>query len=93
MNTTNNTRSTQILTKKIKLDNKIDTHISIENHVAKRFRKHKIYAVSSQYDDTKKAVIKRPYCPNGFAAAILHAYNYHKHLRLSPDDVWLTISQ
>ncbi|RIB10012.1 hypothetical protein C2G38_1887320, partial [Gigaspora rosea] len=30
---------------------------------------------------------------NGFAAAILHAYNHHKHLRLSPDDVWLTISQ
>ncbi|RIB02549.1 hypothetical protein C2G38_1896149, partial [Gigaspora rosea] len=37
--------------------------------------------------------IENPYCLNGFAAAILHAYNYHKHLRLSPDDVWLTISQ
>ncbi|RIB26887.1 hypothetical protein C2G38_1896745, partial [Gigaspora rosea] len=30
---------------------------------------------------------------NGFAAAIIHAYNYHQHLRLSPDDIWLTISQ
>ncbi|CAG8570727.1 39410_t:CDS:2 [Gigaspora margarita] len=93
MNPTNNTRSTQILTNKIELDNKINTHISIEDHVAKRFRKHKIYAVSSQFDDTKKTVIKRLSCPNGFAAAIFHAYNYHKHLRLSPDDVWLTISQ
>ncbi|CAG8528269.1 20428_t:CDS:2 [Dentiscutata erythropus] len=30
-------------------------------------------------------------CSNGFAAAILYAYNYHKHL--NPDDVWLAISQ
>ncbi|KAF0420793.1 hypothetical protein F8M41_006900 [Gigaspora margarita] len=93
MNPTNNSRSTQILTNKIELDNKIDPHISIEDHIAKRFRRHKVFAISSQFDDTKKTVIEHPYCPNGFAAAILHAYNYHKHLHLSPDDVWLTISQ
>ncbi|CAG8802210.1 41240_t:CDS:2 [Gigaspora margarita] len=93
MNPTNNSRSTQILTNKIELDNKIDPHISIEDHIAKRFRRHKVFAISSQFDDTKKTVIETPYCPNGFAAAILHAYNYHKHLHLSPDDVWLTISQ
>ncbi|RIB10010.1 hypothetical protein C2G38_2251031 [Gigaspora rosea] len=93
MNPTNNSRSTQILTNEIELDNKIDPHISIEDHIAKRFYRHKVFAVSSQFDDTKKTVIEEPYCPNGFAAAILHAYNYHKHLRLSPDDVWLTISQ
>ncbi|KAF0420791.1 hypothetical protein F8M41_006897 [Gigaspora margarita] len=93
MNPMNKSRSIQILTNKIELDNKIDPHISIEDHIAKRFRKHKIYAVSTQFDDTTKTVIERTYCPNGFAAAILHAYNYHKHLHLSPDDVWLTISQ
>ncbi|RIB05299.1 hypothetical protein C2G38_2148609, partial [Gigaspora rosea] len=70
MNPTNNTRSTQILTNKIELDNKIDTHISVEDHVAKRFRRHKIFAVSSQYDDTKKTVIKEPYCPNGVSQHI-----------------------
>ncbi|CAG8460782.1 32105_t:CDS:1 [Racocetra persica] len=92
----NPTRSTQILTKKIELDNKIDPHISVEDHISSRFAKHNVYAVSVQYDDaasSKKTVIKEPYCLNGFAAAILHAYNYHKHLRLNPDDVWLAISQ
>ncbi|CAG8801886.1 11453_t:CDS:1 [Gigaspora margarita] len=93
MNPTNNARSTQILTNKIELDNKIDPHISLKDQIAKHFYKHKIFAVSSQFDDTKKTVIEEPYCSNGFAAAILHAYNHHKHLRLSPDDVWLTISQ
>ncbi|CAG8665138.1 24187_t:CDS:1 [Gigaspora margarita] len=93
MSTTNNTRSTQILTEKIKLDNKLDPHISVEDSIAERFSNHKLYSVSVQYEDSKKTVIEKPYCSNGFAAAILHAYNYHKHLRLSPDDVWLTISQ
>ncbi|CAG8763003.1 43067_t:CDS:1, partial [Gigaspora margarita] len=64
MNPMNKSRSIQILTNKIELDNKIDPHISIEDHIAKRFRKHKIYAVSSQFDDTKKTVIETPYCPN-----------------------------
>ncbi|CAG8528248.1 20427_t:CDS:2 [Dentiscutata erythropus] len=67
--------------------------ISVEDQIAHNFKNHKVYAVSATYDDSKKTVIERPYCTNGFAAAILHAYNYHKHLRLSPDDVWLTISQ
>ncbi|RIB08687.1 hypothetical protein C2G38_2210977 [Gigaspora rosea] len=93
MNPTNNTRSTQILTNKIELDNKIDPHISIKDQVVKQFFIHKVFAVSSQFDDIKKTVIEDPSCSNGFAAAILHAYNYHKHLRLSPDDVWITISQ
>jgi len=28
-----------------------------------------------------------------FAVAILHAYNNQQHLRLSPDDIWLSIAQ
>ncbi|CAG8693314.1 17189_t:CDS:2 [Dentiscutata erythropus] len=86
-------KSTQILTEKIKLDNKLDPYISIKDQIAHRFKNIKVYAVSAKYDDSKKIVIKRPYCPNGFVATILHAYNYHKHLRLSSDNVWLTISQ
>ncbi|KAF0493100.1 hypothetical protein F8M41_021427 [Gigaspora margarita] len=93
MDLTNNTRSTQILTNKIELDDKIDPHISIKDYITGRFYNHKVYAISSQYGDSKKTVIKRPYCPNGFVTAILHAYNYHKHLRISPDDIWITISQ
>src|SRR5207248_7572161 len=30
---------------------------------------------------------------HGLAAAILHAYNNQQHLRLTPDDIWLTIAQ
>ncbi|CAG8646418.1 4614_t:CDS:2 [Funneliformis caledonium] len=30
---------------------------------------------------------------HGMSATILHVYNYHQHLRLSPDDIWLTIAQ
>ncbi|CAG8772344.1 12593_t:CDS:2 [Cetraspora pellucida] len=96
MNPTNNTvRSTQILTKKIKLDNKIEPHISVKDQITNIFKDHKVFSDSFRYGDanSKKTILKDPYCCNGFAAAIFHAYNYHKHLRLSPDDVWLTISQ
>ncbi|CAG8575180.1 4964_t:CDS:2, partial [Gigaspora rosea] len=31
--------------------------------------------------------------PHGLASAIIHAYTLHQHLRLSPDDIWLTIVQ
>ncbi|CAG8772098.1 11435_t:CDS:2, partial [Cetraspora pellucida] len=41
----------------------------------------------------KKTVLENTNCTNGFAAAIFHAYNYHKHLHLSPDDIWLTVAQ
>ncbi|CAG8647264.1 6464_t:CDS:2, partial [Scutellospora calospora] len=73
----------------------IDPHISVKDQIFNMFKDHQIFAISFHYDDEncKKTVLKDPYCPNGFAAAIFHAYNYHKHLRLSPDDVWLTISQ
>ncbi|CAG8660672.1 8675_t:CDS:1 [Dentiscutata erythropus] len=96
MNPTSNTRSTQILTEKIELDNNLDPHILIKEQISRKFKDTKVYAVSVDYDnttDSKKTVLENPFCSNGFAAAIIHAYNHHKHLRLSPDDVWLTISQ
>ncbi|CAG8810186.1 13826_t:CDS:2, partial [Racocetra persica] len=88
--------STQILTKKVELDNKIEPHISVEDKISRIFKNPKIYALSSNYDDaarSKKITLENTCCTNGFAAAILHAYNHHKHLRLSPDDIWLAVAQ
>ncbi|CAG8826713.1 23927_t:CDS:1, partial [Cetraspora pellucida] len=88
--------STQILTNKVKLDNKLEPHISIEDKISRIFKNSKIYALSFNYDDaagSKKTVLEDTNCTNGFAAAVFHAYNYHKHLRLSPDDIWLTVAQ
>ncbi|CAG8603303.1 11099_t:CDS:1 [Scutellospora calospora] len=88
--------STQILTKKVELDNKLEPHISVKDKVSKLYQNPKVYAISADYDNagsSKKTVLEKTNCTNGFAAAVFHAYNYHKHLRLSPDDIWLTISQ
>ncbi|CAG8547859.1 45498_t:CDS:2 [Gigaspora margarita] len=96
MQTAINAHSTQILTKKIKLETDTVPHISTKDRISEIFRNQKIHAISVYYDNStssKQSVLKRPYCPNGFAAAIFHAYNHHQHLRLSPDDIWLTISQ
>ncbi|KAF0488811.1 hypothetical protein F8M41_022176 [Gigaspora margarita] len=96
MQTATNTHSTQILTQKIKLENDIKPHISVKDRITKIFPKHKVHAVSVYYDNStnsKRSVLEYPSCSNGFAAAIIHAYNYHQHLCLSPDDIWLAISQ
>ncbi|RIB16074.1 hypothetical protein C2G38_1970860 [Gigaspora rosea] len=96
MQSTTNTHSTQVLTQKIKLENEINPHISIKDRISRKFSKGKVHAVSVYYDNStnsKQSVLEYPFCSNGFAAAIIHAYNNHQHLRLSPDDVWLTISQ
>ncbi|KAF0469269.1 hypothetical protein F8M41_025618 [Gigaspora margarita] len=90
-----NAHSTQILTQKIKLENEIKPHISVKDSISKIY-KQKVHAISVYHDNSpssKQSVLQRPYCSNGFAAAIFHAYNHHQHLRLSPDDVWLTIAQ
>ncbi|CAG8841053.1 6484_t:CDS:2 [Gigaspora margarita] len=68
----------------------------IKDRIAKIFPKQKVHAVSVYYDNStnsKQSVLEYPSCSNGFAAAIIHAYNYHQHLHWSPDDIWLTISQ
>ncbi|RIB10449.1 hypothetical protein C2G38_2206107 [Gigaspora rosea] len=52
MNPTNSTRSTQILTQKIQLDNKLDPHISIKDQISNRFKNTNVYAVSVDYDNT-----------------------------------------
>ncbi|CAG8586472.1 1074_t:CDS:1 [Scutellospora calospora] len=89
-----NPHSTQILTKKIEPDNKSEPHISIDEQISRIFNNPKVYAISFDVAaNSKPTVLENIYCTNGFATAILHAYNYHKHLRLSPDDIWLTIAQ
>src|SRR6266542_6773522 len=88
--------STHILTKEIELKNNFDEHISIKDRISKIFRDTKVHTISVDHDETplsKKSLLKYPMTSHGLAAAILHAYNNHQHLRLSPDDVWLTIAQ
>ncbi|GBB84556.1 hypothetical protein RclHR1_11110005 [Rhizophagus clarus] len=90
--------STQILTKKINLENDLKEHISIKDNVSQefRFRNLNIHAISVDYDDTpsnKQSVLKYTMTSHGLAAAIFHAYNNHQHLLLTPDDIWLTIAQ
>ncbi|CAG8758437.1 8328_t:CDS:1, partial [Cetraspora pellucida] len=67
-----------------------------EDRISRIFKNPKIYALSFNYDDaanSKRTVLESTNCTNGFATAIFHAYNHHKHLRLRPDDIWLTIAQ
>ncbi|CAG8558473.1 1981_t:CDS:1 [Cetraspora pellucida] len=90
-----NSHSAQILPNKVTLDNKFEPHISVEDKLSK-LKKTKPPAISFNYDDaasSKNTVFVDTNCNNGFAAAILHAYNYNKHLCLSPDEIWLTIVQ
>jgi len=55
-----------------------------------------VHAISIDYDENssnKKSVLEKTMTSHGLSAAILHAYNNHQHLRLTPDDIWLTIAQ
>ena len=88
--------STQILTKKIKLENELHEHTSISDEISRIFPKTKVHAISVDYDETpliKNSLLKYTGCSHGLYEAILHAYNKHQHLRLTPDDIWLTIAQ
>ncbi|CAG8832857.1 439_t:CDS:2, partial [Gigaspora margarita] len=80
----------------LKLNNELEPHISIKESIVQQFKNQRVHAVSVDYDNSpnsKKTVLKNPEWVNGFAAAIFQAYHKHQHLRLSPDDVWLTIAQ
>ena len=87
--------STQVLTEKINLENKLHEHTSINDKISRTFPGIKVYAISVDHDETpiKKSLLKYTRGSHGLAAAILHAYNRHRHSRLTPDDVWLTIAQ
>jgi len=88
--------STQILTKKIKLENNLEKHISIKERISRIFPNTIVHATSVDYDETPSSnhsVLERTLTSHGLASAIFHAYNNHQHLRLTPDDIWLTIAQ
>jgi hypothetical protein len=88
--------STQILTKKINLENDLKEHISIKDNISQYFRNTNIHAISVDYDDTpsnNQSVLKYTMTSHGLASAIYQAYNHHQHLLLTPDDIWLTIAQ
>src|SRR6266516_1528731 len=87
--------STQILTKKINLENNLEKHISIKDRISQVFPNTNVHAISVD-DETpsrNQSVLERTLTSHGLAAAIFHAYNNHQHLRLTPDDIWLTIAQ
>ncbi|CAG8583599.1 4622_t:CDS:2 [Racocetra persica] len=86
--------STQIIsTTGESYDDKLD-HISVKSRFARDFDGETLYAVWTDYEsDCKSDVLENPRCANGFVAAILQAYSSNQHLRISPDDIWLTIAQ
>src|SRR4051812_38902148 len=82
--------STQVLTKSVNLENDLKEHIPIKDTISH------VHAISVDYDETpsnNQSVLKQTMTSHGLAAAILHAYNHHQHLRLTPDHIWLTIAQ
>ncbi|CAB4410850.1 unnamed protein product [Rhizophagus irregularis] len=88
--------STQILTEKVNLENNLNEHISIKDKISQNFSETTIHAISVDYDESSsinQSVLECTMTSHGFAAAILHAYSNHQHLRLTPDDIWLTIAQ
>uniref|UniRef100_A0A1D1Y5U9 Uncharacterized protein L662 n=1 Tax=Anthurium amnicola TaxID=1678845 RepID=A0A1D1Y5U9_9ARAE len=89
-------RSTQILNSKLKPDNRVKALIPIETHITRLFENEMIHAVSVDYEHSpyiNKTVLENVQCSHGFIATVLEAYNRHQHLRITPDDVWLTIAQ
>ncbi|PKY58388.1 hypothetical protein RhiirA4_480269, partial [Rhizophagus irregularis] len=83
--------STQILTKKINLENKLVEHIPIKDSISRNFRNTlNVHAISVDYDETpsnKQSLLKYTMTSHGLVAAIFHAYNNHQHLLLTPDDI------
>lgn len=89
-------RSTQVLNPKLKPDNQIKALIPIETQIARLFENEMVHAVSVDYEYSpylNKTVLENVQCGHGFIASVLEAYNRHQHLRITPDDVWLTIAQ
>ncbi|CAH1762668.1 3091_t:CDS:1 [Entrophospora sp. SA101] len=83
--------STQILTKKLQFGTEIGSHVNIDSVYKRILKSNKIHAISEP-NSTNSQVIERALTPNGFISAFFQSYNYHQHLKLSPDDIWLVIA-
>ncbi|CAG8598520.1 9655_t:CDS:2 [Funneliformis caledonium] len=79
----------------VNLDNNLHEHVSINDRISENFPDTNVHAISVDYEETpsKRFLLKNKMTSHGLAVVILHAYNNHQHLRLSPDDIWLTIAQ
>ncbi len=106
MNSTRNsitkTSKTFVINKHIKLENTISPHIKTFDLVSSLLTEGKKIHVTStdnvknvtvNNNDDDSLVLEKTSVKHGFVAAVLHAYNNHQHLSLTPDDIWLTIAQ
>ncbi|CAG8628104.1 10729_t:CDS:1 [Ambispora leptoticha] len=91
-------KSTQIITNTLTPIRVPVKHIGIKEAVKSSYdQQKKIHAFSIDFfkDETSPAstVFAKPVTNHGLASAIIQAYTNHQHLRLTPDDIWLTIAQ
>ncbi|KAG9305389.1 hypothetical protein G9A89_011522 [Geosiphon pyriformis] len=90
-------KSTQIVGREVKPTTEILENVLIRTHYTEKFESKVISALSIDYPEEARpnptTIIKTGGVTHGFVAAIHEAYNLHQHLRISPDDVWLTIAQ
>ncbi|KAG9290520.1 hypothetical protein G9A89_002495 [Geosiphon pyriformis] len=84
-------RSTQIIDSNIEQSNKLAEHIKIKEKFPIAHSISIDYSQSGYESPTTQ--LKYTKTPHGFFQAIHQSYDYHQHLSLSPDDLWLTIAQ
>ncbi|CAH1767145.1 12691_t:CDS:1 [Entrophospora sp. SA101] len=88
---TSSPKSTQKITDKVEPKNE---HLE---HVELRHGERKLHVSSFEFTENSgsnpTSIISKHASSHGLASAIIHAYTLHQHLRLSPDDIWLTIAQ
>jgi hypothetical protein len=90
-------KSTQKITDKLEQKNERLEHKDVKVYFKPWSDKIKLHAFSSDFaensDSNPTSIIWNHASSHGFVSAIIHAYTLHQHLRFSPDDVWLTITQ
>ncbi|KAF0431405.1 hypothetical protein F8M41_005413 [Gigaspora margarita] len=89
-----NSRSTQKITDKVIPKNELLEHIDIKDYYGPNLKFHtKSFDYMKNLDSNLTKIIKLPATHHGLISAIIHAYTLHQHLRISPDDIWLTVAQ
>ncbi|CAG8751976.1 14778_t:CDS:2 [Cetraspora pellucida] len=87
-------RSTQKITDKVIPKNELLEHVDIKDYYGQNLKFHTIsFDYMKNLDPNLTKIIKLPATQHGLISAIIHAYTFHQHLRISPDDIWLTVAQ
>ncbi|CAG8552499.1 1605_t:CDS:1 [Ambispora leptoticha] len=90
-------KSTQVVGLKVAKTLELFEHENVKEYFTSLYKDKVIHAISVDYPETgdnfKTKIADRHTYTHGFVSAIHEAYNLHQHLRLKPDDVWLTIAQ